>query len=342
VLLMFIAGGECVSVIEIALSAAEQHWWRTEGNAIQDVLGDHFGSGTSAAEYTATTAVTRLRSELRVAAPRLTGLADRLRTAFDVNDACAVLIPRLGLAEAGLEAQRKGVFALAALLGTPTANLPYDQVIWDVRSSISGRTSFSQNDRDADYHADNGALRLPERFFFLYAVHAARCGGGLSLIRDGRVLKQQLERTPEGRAATRVLAEAIFPRRVPKHFRQYGVGAEDGFRYTPLLMPDRQPPMWRWRKDRVYQGLAARPDYATVEVKAAVDLLADTLTNQPDQLRQLVPNDGLIMINNHLALHGRTAFSDPGRHMLRLRFHDPSPSLLGPTPRDNTFAPPNL
>jgi alpha-ketoglutarate-dependent taurine dioxygenase len=47
------------------------------------------------------------------------------------------------------------------------------------------------------------------------------------------------------------------------------------------------------------------------------------LDNGTAEVYQAVPTDGLILINNHIALHGRTAFSDPARHLLRLRFHDP-------------------
>ena len=107
-----------------------------------------------------------------------------------------MLIPKLGLGEAELDEKRKGAFALAVLLGDPTANIPFDHVLWDVTNrgeEESGHTSFSENDRKAGYHTDNGSLPIPEHFFFLYAVRAADCGGGLSLLRDGRILKQQLE-----------------------------------------------------------------------------------------------------------------------------------------------------
>jgi alpha-ketoglutarate-dependent taurine dioxygenase len=40
-------------------------------------------------------------------------------------------------------------------------------------------------------------------------------------------------------------------------------------------------------------------------------------------MRAMVPTDGVIVVNNHIALHGRTAFTDTTRHLLRIRFHEP-------------------
>jgi alpha-ketoglutarate-dependent taurine dioxygenase len=37
-----------------------------------------------------------------------------------------------------------------------------------------------------------------------------------------------------------------------------------------------------------------------------------------------VPTDGVLIIDNHIALHGRTEFQDSSRHLFRIRFHDPA------------------
>jgi hypothetical protein len=105
-------------------------------------------------------------------------------------------------------------------------------------------------------------------------------------------------------------------RRVPRAFHQYADVAADGYKYSPILATSlNDPPLWRWRKDRVYGGLAKHPEYATDEVRQAVDdLVTRTLEQENDQLRYVMPTDGLLVVNNHLALHGRTAFTDPARH----------------------------
>jgi hypothetical protein len=310
------------SVIEVEVDN-EQPWWALEGDGIRAALIEHYGSDVAGHALTPPRDASELRARLREAAPRLAELTDRIRHAFDVEGACAVLVPELGLREVDVDTKRKGVFALATLIGDPSANIPFDEVFWDVQNHGDASTkhsSFSENDREAVYHTDNGALRIPERFFLLYVVQEARCGGGLSMIKDGRALISELEETPEGREAVRTLTESVVPRRIPKAFREYAYGLVSGYQHTPVFG---DVPLVRWRTDKIYDGLVKRPEFATPEVVKAVDMVADRLDNGTAEVYQAVPTDGLILINNHIALHGRTAFSDPARHLLRLRFHDP-------------------
>ncbi|GAA1252091.1 hypothetical protein GCM10009609_14280 [Pseudonocardia aurantiaca] len=302
----------------------ERSWWATEKDVIRATLVDHYGADVAGDALTPPRDPAALRARLREVAPRLTTLTDRIRSAFDVDEACAVMVPDLGLRELGIDDKRKCVFALAALLGDPTANIPLDCVVWDVKNrgdEASGHTSFSENDLKASYHTDNGALPVPERFFLLYAVRAAQCGGGVSLLRDGRVVKSHLEETPEGRAAVRLFTETELPRRIPDEFKKYANIAPDGCLHAPVLA---EKPMWRWRKNGIRKGIAAHPEYQTREVRQALDALREQLVNGPDEIRQVIPTDGILIINNHITLHGRTAFTDPERHLLRLRFHEPT------------------
>jgi hypothetical protein len=160
---------------------------------------------------------------------------------------------------------------------------------------------------------------MPEHFFFLYSVQAARCGGGVSLLRDGRVLKKQLEETPEGRAAIQLLTETDLPRRIPKAFHAYSEVSPDGYLYAPVLS---ETPMWRWRQGGIRRGIAAHPECGTAEIREALDTLIHLLEHGPEEIRLVIPTDGILIIDNHIALHGRTAFTDPERHLLRLRFHE--------------------
>lgn len=59
-------------------------------------------------------------------------------------------------------------------------------------------------------------------------------------------------------------------------------------------------------------------------VTNATEMINDLLENSPPEVCQKIPTDGVIIINNHIALHGRTPFRDTERHLLRLRFHEPS------------------
>ena len=302
----------------------ERSWWDTEKDGIRAALVDHYGGDVAGEALTPPRDPAALRARLREVAPRLAALTDRIRWAFDHDEPSGVMIPELGLGEAELDDKRKGAFALAVLLGDPTANIPFDHVLWDVRNRAdesTGHTSFSENDRKAGYHTDNGSIPIPERFFFLYAVRAAECGGGVSILRDGRIVKRQLEETPEGRAAVQLLTETKLPRRIPEAFKKYGDVAEDGYLYAPVLA---EKPMWRWRKNGIRRGIAAHPEYQTPELQQALDAVLDKLENGPDEIRVVIPTDGILIINNHIALHGRTAFSDPERHLLRVRLHEPS------------------
>jgi hypothetical protein len=316
------------SIVQLETNS-ERSWWATEEHAIRAALVDHYGPDIAGEALTPPHDPAGLRARVHEVAPQLAALTGRIRRAFDDDQACAVMVPELGLGDLGIDDQRTGVFALAVLLGDPTANIPFDQVLWDVRNrgdESSGHTSFSESDREALYHTDNGSLPIPEHFFLLYAVQAARCGGGVSMLRDGRVLKKRLEETAEGRAAVRVLTETQLPRKIPKAFKKYADVAPDGYLYAPVLSDE---PMWRWRQGGIRRGIAAHPEYQTPEVQQALDTLIELLEHGPEEIRQVIPTDGILIINNHIALHGRTAFTDPQRHILRLRFHEPRAAQTG-------------
>lgn len=311
------------SVVQLDV-ADQRSWWDLEQDPILGALADHYGGVIPGTALTPPRDPAALRARLQEAAPRLTALTDRIRRTFDEDQPAAVMIPKLGLGTATVDEKRKGAFALAVLLGDPTANVPFDNVLWDVQNKgdqKSGHTSFSENERKADYHTDSASLPIPEHFFFLYAVRAADCGGGISLLRDGRTLKNQLEQTPNGREAVRVLSETRLPKRIPEAFRKYADIAADGNFYAPVV--SEQEPMWRWRKNGLRRGLASNPEYDTPEVRRALATVSDLLDSAPDEIRAVIPTDGILIIDNHITLHGRTAFTDPERHLLRLRFHKP-------------------
>ena len=80
-------------------------------------------------------------------------------------------------------------------------------------------------------------------------------------------------------------------------------------------------PMWRWHKDKIEQGLAAHPEYATPRVREALDTVADVLAKH-EALRRVLPDDGLGIIDNYNSFHARTAFTGPERHLLRIPFNE--------------------
>jgi alpha-ketoglutarate-dependent taurine dioxygenase len=294
-----------------------------ESDAVDRVLADHYGPDVTGADLTPPTDATALRADLRRAAPQLATITDEMRALFD-SGACGVLIPALGLAHLDTDRRRKSVFALAALIGNPTETEPDNhRVVWDVKAAPEGErqfSKFSQAPDEAQYHTDSTIVPLPERFFLLYAVTQAECGGGLSILRDGRHVMRALEQTDAGRGAVRTLRETPLPIRIPKAFRRkYGATASDGYSYVPVFA---DKPLWRWRKDKIEHGLVKHPDSATPEVRQALDTVAAQLDDTTNEVRQALPTDGIVVIDNHVAFHGRTAFTDTSRHLLRIRFHD--------------------
>jgi alpha-ketoglutarate-dependent taurine dioxygenase len=230
----------------------------------------------------------------------------------------------VGLAPFGADERREGVYAFAALLGDPMANHPDTAVVWDVRDrggDNSAGVSHSTSSRAAGYHTDAGYLKTPPRFFLLYAMKAAACGGGESLVRDGRTVLRRLGETDTGQAAIEALSH-ILPRRVPAKFRPVADIAEDGFQYAPILAG---VPLWRWARKNTRLGLEHSPTFASPELLQALATVDQELRDGPDELRTVLQTDAVILVNNHLALHGRTEFTDTSRHLLRIRCHEPIP-----------------
>jgi alpha-ketoglutarate-dependent taurine dioxygenase len=297
--------------------------WSIESDVVERVLADYYGGDVAGADLTPPADPAALRSLLRGAAPGLAAVTDEMRALFN-SGACGVMIPSLGLVHLSTDQRRKSVFALAVLLGNVTETEPDNhRVVWDVKAAAQEErqfSKFSQAPDEAQYHTDSTIVPIPERFFLLYAVTQAECGGGLSILRDGRQVMQTLEQSEVGRAAVRTLRETPLPIRIPRAFRRkYGATASDGYSYVPVFA---DKPTWRWRKDKIEHGLVKHPDCATPEVRQALDTVAEQLADPANEVRQVLPTDGIVVIDNHVAFHGRTAFTDTNRHLLRIRFHD--------------------
>lgn len=296
--------------------------WSAETRSIDTALRDYYGAELAGNALPPPASPTGLRSRLRAAAPGLAEITDRTRRVFDTG-AVGVLVPKLGLARHEVDQRRRAVFALAVLLGDVTETEPVDhRVVWDLQTQpeeLRQFSRFSQADGEAQYHTDSTIVPVPERYFLLYAVQQAHCGGGVSMLRDGRVVTQQLTRTPQGRAALAVLSQTKLPIRVPKWSRaKYGYPEREGYQYLPVIA---EQPLWRWRRDKIERGLVKHPECDTQEVRDALRTVDELLTDPTGEIRQVIPTDGIVIIDNHVAFHGRTAFTDPNRHLLRIRFN---------------------
>jgi alpha-ketoglutarate-dependent taurine dioxygenase len=252
------------------------------------------------------------------------------------RDARGLAITDLGLA--GLsEAHRNAVlYAIALTRGYPTST---DQrtrrVAWDVRArrgltpDQARFTTFSERVGGADMHTDSSFYPMPEEQFLLYVVSAARCNGGASLLIDIEDIVAELQKTPAGREAYRLLSSQPVPFRVPA---VYAAKDDQIEYYLATIFRNDGALTMRWRYDSIVKGLATRPDLNTPELAAALELLNDIIENRAPRFDRHLPDDTLLWADNHRTLHGRAHYTDPDRHLIRIRISNtPNARRIGPS-----------
>lgn len=259
----------------------------------------------------------------------------RLAAALAAPALRGMAITDLGLSHLS-EAHRNAVlYAIALTRGFPTST---DQrtrrVAWDVRAKAKGAqgarfTTFSERVGGADMHTDSSFYPMPEEQFLLYVVSAARCNGGESLLIDVDDIQRELQKTREGRIAYSLLTTREVPFRVPAVY----AAADDKVEYylAPVFRHDGGLAI-RWRYDSIMKGLAARPDLASPELVEAVELVNDIVERRAPRFHRHLPDDTLLWADNHHTLHGRAVYTDPGRHLIRIRISNtPNAHRIGPS-----------
>lgn len=307
--------------------------WGGDVDSIFDILSKYFDDFNDNGFYAHPDEIA-LRSELK----RVPTLA-HLTEALQGLRAHGAVVHNLGLA--GLPEDRRNavLVALTLMLGYPTStDQRTGRVAWNVKArpvcAGDGRfTTFSERVGSADMHTDSSFYPMPEEQFVLYVVHAARCGGGRSLLVDGEDIHQALQATPAGRAAFELLSTMPVPFRVPAI---YAAGDDQVEVLTaPVFGPARRSGArftMRWRHDSIVKGLAARPDLDTPELRAAVALMHDVVEHRATRADDHLPDDTLMLIDNHHTLHGRTNYEDEARHLIRIRISDvPNAERIGPS-----------
>jgi hypothetical protein len=260
----------------------------------------------------------------------------RLSRAIAEREARSLAITSLGLA--GLsEAHRNAVlYAIALTRGYPTSTDQRTQrVAWDVRARATASAdqarfvTFSERVGSADMHTDSSFYPMPEEQFLLYVVNAARCNGGASLLIDIDDIVVELQKTAAGRAAYHLLCTQPVPFRVPSVYAASDEQVE--YHLAPVFHDDGELSM-RWRYDSIIKGLAARPDLNTPELAAALELLNDIIEQRAPRFDRRLPDDTLLWADNHRTLHGRARYTDPGRHLIRIRISNtPNARRIGPS-----------
>ena len=259
-----------------------------------------------------------LRQELYSAAPALeefvAGLHKRMQ------EACAVFLPQVGFGDLRANERAKLAYALAACIGNPTAT-DKKQVVWDVKARDAGQnlstyfSTFSETDGEAQYHTDTQYFSEPEPLFCLYVIEEARCHGGLSRALDARALRRDIEREQPDLA--NFLTTHALPFRVPTAF----ASEPNPDLVEATLAPIFDGSIIRYRKDTLKDGMKAFPEFKTWSADQSLELFEEAIKRCEYKAEFFMPRDSLLLMNNHQALHARTAFTDHDRHLLRIRMN---------------------
>lgn len=260
----------------------------------------------------------QLRDDLRSVAPSLASFVDYVMASLAASG-CGVYVHELGLAGFDNERRARLLYALSACIDEPSpTNAQGGQVVWDValrRTDAGYFATFSEHDGEAAFHTDTQYYPIPDRWFALYVMAPAQCGGGLSVMCDGEAVRTDL-----GRASTRwalqLLEERKLPFRVPSAF---ATDPRPGLVQATLAPVFSTLPGVRYRRDTLINGWLHFPEYRDDDIERAVLTLEEELAHTTHAVRFGMPRDSLLLADNHRALHARTAFADPHRHLLRIR-----------------------
>lgn len=203
-------------------------------------------------------------------------------------------------------------------LGSPISHDENGSLIWDIRAKENLNQSvptFSEHADEAFLHTDSQYREQPENLFALLCLQPAACGGGLSLLMTYSDLMAELLARPDGEDHKAALEEIKFPFAVPTAFKSRPDGPDE-YVFSPILEGKQH---LRFRLDTLEAGLRTLetplPDRGVRALEAVKSIL-----NTSNQIKRFHLQTGdLAFFNNRSTLHGRTAFFDKHRHLLRVR-----------------------
>jgi alpha-ketoglutarate-dependent taurine dioxygenase len=162
--------------------------------------------------------------------------------------------------------------------------------------------TFSVRTGHAPLHTDAQYRPVPESIVCLFAVRPAGDGGAARVLTLPDALAA-LDGHPTGSRLRRQLARPAWSWRVPPPF-----AAEPPFRAAVLAVDG----TIRWRRD----NLASHLDD---ELRRAADDFGRCLESAPGITELPLESGDVLVLDNRRTLHGRTAFADPHRLMVRVR-----------------------
>ncbi len=261
------------------------------------------------------------RDFARVHLPGLYSEAVSLRHLVRVKK--AVIVHCEFLTNLDLEVQKFLYLALCATIGRPTETDKIDRrVVWEVQAKdgVSQKTgmTISENHYFGKLHTDSsyrGHGREPEKYVALLCVKPAQDGGGGTLLVDAREFVRDLASTPEGAAAVNFLRQNPFPFATPIVFSANRDSNLQNIVYSKILGDSY---FMRYRHDSIVTGILQDSPPEADAMTHWLGVFDRHLSNYPTS-DYFLSNGDLLLLDNHEVFHGRTAFSDFSRLLLRIR-----------------------
>jgi alpha-ketoglutarate-dependent taurine dioxygenase len=294
------------------------NFWPSIYCVIADIVNEFYGEQPSEGFHPHFNEVV-LRKTVLTSIPELQELSENIQNLMS-QGYCALLIDQLNLLAFPRAIRNKLLYVFSLALGYPTPTDPRQgKLLWDVKARplpAGHFATFSEHSDEAELHTDTQYYPYPEEFFLLYTIQAARCGGGRSLLCCARQVKELLLDTAVGQEAFKILSTFNFPFRIPTTFTEAGKVDTIETTLAPIFSDQ---PFIRFRYDTLEKGFKVRPDLDVPEARFALKILMNVLATQAQIVDYLMPDDNLLICNNYTALHGRTSFQDPERHLIRVR-----------------------
>ncbi|MBX9634021.1 MAG: TauD/TfdA family dioxygenase [Magnetospirillum sp.] len=256
----------------------------------------------------------QLKSQIGAAWPEAAMIGARIVEDVD-RDGFAVA-DQLGLAD--LDPAIRDVLLLEVLshVGKITVHDDHGKVLWDIKDrakTIQRAPTFSERIGACPMHTDSAFTQDPEKFLCLFVVRESGDGGGESVVMKIDDMLTHLSAEPDGARCIEILKANDFPLRTPDAF-----SLVEQVLAAPLLGRD---PMVRFRYDAVIEGFAAKPEMDTPERRWALEYFFEFAQARAPRMQFLAVRDQLAVVDNRNALHARTHYADPHRHLIRARLH---------------------
>lgn len=206
-------------------------------------------------------------------------------------------------------------------LGEPIPhNHSADSLVWSIRSMPYSESKFvthSERNSEAELHTDSAFSENPEDFFCLFVVTKAECGGGESLLLSASNLLKEIRKSPDGERFEHLLRTKNYPFLIPTVFRK-NLEAEIEFNAGPILVGN----TIRYRSDVIERCLEVDPSLFDDGMIEALEFMRSAVNSSESTLSGTLETRDLVILHNKTMLHGRSAFTDENRHLLRVRMRE--------------------